>query len=1201
MKGTNRKNRVAFVLTGILLISGSVLAATVKWNAVSGDWAAGSNWDVGTKPTVVDTAYINNDGTSTVTTVETVANLTIGAGHCVVNAGNLTVSSVTKFTGASLGTCTLEGGNMSLSQLYIPYDSGQRGNFIQNGGTNEISVNYFQIPRRGTGSYILNAGKLISGTLKIGAYNNGTGTFTQVGGIYTNSGITIGEYSGSLGTYNLTNGLLSSRGIYVGSSGVGFFNQYGGTNRLQYEKAFILGSSVAGIGTYNLYGGELFLNNGYVAVGLSGNGTVNQTSGIYSNTSEATYIGKSANSEGTYNLSGGRIFTRDFYLGYKGSGSFYQSGGTNTVTRRCRIGASAGGTGYYEMSGGLLNVTNSQDLCVGYDTTGTGTFVQVGGAVYAGSTLSVGNQGAHGTYRLGGGTLAMAGSEYIYSGCTFIQTGGVHNIGGSLHILSNGVFRGWGDVNANSAAHLYMNGIIVADGYGFDHTLFITNYDYVDRADANGSEGTNGYYAVNHGKLMLADFATENTVSHWGGQSGQDDLVNSFSMHFDSRTDDGRLSGVLYATNNTEVPVFDSSAKIIGIWGLDDPVDSVDVQADITFRYDHIAAALQGIAETDLKIYCNPGGATDSWKQVVSYGVDIVNNKITASNITDVTAFFAVGDSFPESGTVTNELVRFGIPSAVATFESIGIIYNYEGDDNSNADCTVSYTVSGSTNWQNSLPVWRDDRKWGKIKQKQFRVSLLNLKPDTSYDIKIEPQDPDGNPAPSFLTVKTWSETFPIAETITISGDALHNGYTVTNSGTAEGYILYKTAYGSTIDVTNGADTCIFITKTVHHIILKGMTMKGARKHAIYVDGRFSGDAHDIVIENCDISNWGSTNTDGWGINMQCAIYSENRTLRRVIVQRNIIHHPRSDSNNWEEPRPAYKNNPHPAGPQAVGFWDSSGNHVIRYNHIYSDADHYYNDILGCGANFGQTGFPANDTDIYGNILENCWDDAVESEGANLNVRIWGNYIENAFQALSTRLTVYGPLYVWRNVCIVGYRAPGNQIAAAFHKSGGYNTDFDNGVYLFHNTAVLPPGSEIEDSGTRGVWGRMHYITTANNIFNTEKCITCEPITAAAGSRFLNDLCTETNVNMEYAAEATPIQGIAKFSSEFGLNRATGKGIFYQTSDSPGYNSGIIITNFNSDIPDGQPDLGAHEAGTPPMEFGPKAYLVRPSFIMIIR
>ena len=48
---------------------------------------------------------------------------------------------------------------------------------------------------------------------------------------------------------------------------------------------------------------------------------------------------------------------------------------------------------------------------------------------------------------------------------------------------------------------------------------------------------------------------------------------------------------------------------------------------------------------------------------------------------------------------------------------------------------------------------------------------------------------------------------------------------------------------------------------------------------------------------------------------------------------------------------------------------------------------------MGEGENFSSVGFPHADTDIYGNIIMNCWDDGIESEGGNRNVRIWGNYM----------------------------------------------------------------------------------------------------------------------------------------------------------------------------------------------------------------
>ena len=95
---------------------------------------------------------------------------------------------------------------------------------------------------------------------------------------------------------------------------------------------------------------------------------------------------------------------------------------------------------------------------------------------------------------------------------------------------------------------------------------------------------------------------------------------------------------------------------------------------------------------------------------------------------------------------------------------------------------------------------------------------------------------------------------------------------------------------------------------------------------------------------------------------------------------------------------------------------NSSGGNIIRYNEIRSTEDHGYNDGIGGGSNFSFQGSPNRDSDIYGNIITNCWDDAIESEGANMNVRIWGNYIDKTFVFVATAVTSKGPLYIYRNV-----------------------------------------------------------------------------------------------------------------------------------------------------------------------------------------
>ncbi len=51
-----------------------------------------------------------------------------------------------------------------------------------------------------------------------------------------------------------------------------------------------------------------------------------------------------------------------------------------------------------------------------------------------------------------------------------------------------------------------------------------------------------------------------------------------------------------------------------------------------------------------------------------------------------------------------------------------------------------------------------------------------------------------------------------------------------------------------------------------------------------------------------------------------------------------------------------------------------------------------------------------------------------------------------------------------------------------------------------------------------------------------------------------------------------------------------GDGEFAIDPSSPGYDAGAVIPNFNDNYNGAAPDIGAHEAGSPPMVFGVNAY-----------
>jgi hypothetical protein len=281
-------------------------------------------------------------------------------------------------------------------------------------------------------------------------------------------------------------------------------------------------------------------------------------------------------------------------------------------------------------------------------------------------------------------------------------------------------------------------------------------------------------------------------------------------------------------------------------------------------------------------------------------------------------------------------------------------------------------------------------------------------------------------------------------------------------------------------------------------------------------------------------------------------------------------------------------------GPQAVCFFNSRGNHVIRYNTIYSDADHYYNDILGAGSNYSVEGFPNRDSDIYGNYLANCWDDAIEAEGANRNVRIWGNYVEDSFVAIATAATSVGPLYIWRNVygrARTGDAKPWDESGrGGFLKtSDGAHTDrdvaFRGRIFVFHNTLLQPmlPGVEYPTGASVGMgWGGpMLNTTSRNNIFHVYR--PSRPAIVDKKRDPLGDYDYDLYNGSIRAADGAETHGIHGTPT---YDPANADGEFTLDPSSPGYDGGAPIANFNDAWTGDGPDVGAHERGSSAMEFG---------------
>ena len=284
----------------------------------------------------------------------------------------------------------------------------------------------------GTETLVMSANNMTTGGNECVA-DLGAGMFNQSGGVnQIASSLMIGQSSGSNGSYILsgTGTLSASESENIGEYGAGSFNQTGGANSVVASGALFLGFFGGASGEYSLSAGTLDVSGGE-DVGLSGAGTVNQSGGT-NITSSQLEIGAGAGSTGTYVLSGAGVLSvgGDEYVGVAASsGTFNQSGGTNTVGTTLFVGFATGSTGSFTLSGGTLNVEGN--AYIGGSATGVGgqgnLTVSGSGQLSVTGALQVWNDGQ----------LNISGNTASVGGLT-IATGGVVNINSALLISTDG-------------------------------------------------------------------------------------------------------------------------------------------------------------------------------------------------------------------------------------------------------------------------------------------------------------------------------------------------------------------------------------------------------------------------------------------------------------------------------------------------------------------------------------------------------------------------------------------------------------------------------------------------------------------------------------------------------------------------------------------------------------------------------------------
>jgi hypothetical protein len=520
-------------------------------------------------------------------------------------------------------------------------------------------------------------------------------------------------------------------------------------------------------------------------------------------------------------------------------------------------------------------------------------------------------------------------------------------------------------------------------------------------------------------------------------------------------------------------------------------------------------------------------------------------------------------------------------PVGIPTFNSIGIYWKPTGG-RASLEVTTAYRKSGEASWQEALPLWFDPNTHPlphSERSAEYRGSIVGLDAGSTYEVKLTLEEG----AVRIFSVDTWSEDFKIARTVTLPS-LLSGMHTITEGGSeSEGYVLYVPEEGDVgiLDANDQADCNIRVDAS--WVIVRGFTMRGGSRHGVVL-----GDVNHVVIEDCDISAWGATGEDGQAHDLNSGVFSHSEHLEHIVIQDCEIHHPRSDSNSWSEQRPG-TNSSHPAGPQGISLKGGRGQYVIRNNRIYSDMDHMFNDGMGETANFGYGGFPNRDSDIYNNFVSHCWDDGLEIEGADMNVRVFNNYIDFTYGAIGAAAPSLGPVYFYRNVYAVsrknsdtddnGYR--GHYLV----KLGNEDSAYTRGrMFLFHNTALQPPAFEAQrgprSSGAQSgiiftsAKKTQYNMMTRNNLIQTRSdqnwAILDYPLTAS------NDFDYDMYNGVVRAREGSEGRGIIATP----VYERAPDGRLWLAPGTAGHDAALRLPNFNDAFVGAGPDMGAVETNS---------------------
>ena len=544
-----------------------------------------------------------------------------------------------------------------------------------------------------------------------------------------------------------------------------------------------------------------------------------------------------------------------------------------------------------------------------------------------------------------------------------------------------------------------------------------------------------------------------------------------------------------------------------------------------------------------------------------------------------------------------------------ATLHSLGAYWIISGDANKNAEIKLGYRKAGEANWNIGMPLRRVGKGHHKDEKGQsklavpddawlFAGSVLQLQPETDYELRLDLTDADGGTGSKVLKMRTRGEpkaTANLASFHVMPGDGGGNGspdnpfkgLTAAQAAAKPGmvFLLRPGIYEGTFTVTKSGE------------FNAPIIWRGAENGAVILDGKGKAamrpgravsatDVHDVWFENLSIRNADYAlvgHNSARLVIRGCKIKDVEFGITCTNNQKDVVHGWFIADNVIEGPS---------TWPRTKGIEDARAIQVTGTGH-----DICYNRIRGFADaidTFGSVRCAA--IDIYHNEISECTDDGIETDYSERNVRVWNNRLTNVFQGISTQPVFGGPIYIFRNAMY-------NVVGAPFKMHNS-----PSGALMLHNTVVkkgMPlesfPSVPVRNTVFRnnlfiGTTGNYAYESTAPMEdcdfdydgfgggpygqflkWNKERYNTIKEAREKAPV-YRNAVAVDATTVFSNNTKA-PDDEKTQFPMPFDLRLKPG---------SAAIDSGALLPGLNDKFSGQAPDLGAYESGQELPHYGPR-------------